>query len=155
VDGQESVLFCPGICGAGKTSLASHIIHHLQTANDSGRIRVVTWIYCDYNDKASQSSLIILGSLLHQTLECLRFVPACVEALYLEHGKGQSSMNTTELASATQDVALISQARISLVLDALDEYTDLYDARQTLMEDLLALTPVISFPVTLRPVLRI
>ena len=154
VVGKHAILFCPGIPGAGKTCLASQVVHHLQTTKMPGSTPLVAWIYCDYNDKASQSVSRFLGSLLRQILDCVPNVPDSVHDLYYKHGKGQSPMTLAETISTIQDV-LKSRPRSFLIIDALDECTELHDTRESLVKELIALTPTVSLLATSRPIVSI
>lgn len=65
-----SILWCPGIPGAGKSFLSSTVIDRLQTLQKarSDQKVAVLMIYFAFDDANSQSPELILGSLLKQVL---------------------------------------------------------------------------------------
>ena len=54
--GEQNQLLCSGIPGAGKTVLASIVINNLLTQFDNDV--AVTWVYCSYKEKGSQTFLV-------------------------------------------------------------------------------------------------
>lgn len=65
--GEQNQLLCSDIPGAGKTVLASIVINNLlmQCNNDVA----VTWIYCSYKEKGSQTTENLLATVLLQPLQ--------------------------------------------------------------------------------------
>lgn len=61
----ESILWCPGIPGAGKTFLASIIVDRLRQLYRAQNAAVLM-IYCSYNDSSNQSPGDLIASLLKQ-----------------------------------------------------------------------------------------
>ncbi|EGO19613.1 hypothetical protein SERLADRAFT_479215, partial [Serpula lacrymans var. lacrymans S7.9] len=66
--GDAKTLWCPGIPGAGKTVIASHIVNHLASTLKSPSI-AVAYIYCDYKDQSSQTVFDLEASLLKQLVQ--------------------------------------------------------------------------------------
>ncbi|KAM0445670.1 hypothetical protein ACHAQK_001884 [Fusarium lateritium] len=64
--GDIDVLWCPGIPGAGKTSLVSLIISRLE--QESAADTTCAYVYCDYNQRLEQTPYSLLSSILQQVL---------------------------------------------------------------------------------------
>jgi len=65
--GTQQLLHCPGIPGAGKTVLASTVVDHLPARSEDDV--PVIWIYCNYEEKKSQTTDNLLGSLIAQFVQ--------------------------------------------------------------------------------------
>ncbi|KAJ7600134.1 hypothetical protein C8J56DRAFT_846701, partial [Mycena floridula] len=115
-------LWCCGDPGVGKTILASVIIDHLQhlvaTPED-----VVIYIYCEYNRKAEQTSVQLLGSILKQLVERRPAISQHLLSLYRTHSSHKTMPTFPELMDALH-TELQSYTRAYLVVDALDECSD-------------------------------
>ncbi|KAL8737288.1 MAG: hypothetical protein Q9181_001812, partial [Wetmoreana brouardii] len=117
-----AVLHCLGIPGAGKTYLASRIIKHLdnELQEDS---QVIAYIYCNYQDSATQTPPNILGSILEQILRRRRTIPTDLETLHEKHSGNGTRPSTEELKTIVHNVC--DQGALGfLVIDALDESQD-------------------------------
>ncbi|EGO28663.1 hypothetical protein SERLADRAFT_459329, partial [Serpula lacrymans var. lacrymans S7.9] len=66
-DTNSKTLWCPGIPGAGKTILASHIINSLTEKHKNTDEVAVTYIYCDYKEQPTVYDIV--ASLLKQLVE--------------------------------------------------------------------------------------
>lgn len=64
VRGRSKVLWCPGMPGAGKTTLASLIIDHLESTLQHGTVGIA-YIYCSYTD-TEHTAINLVGSILRQ-----------------------------------------------------------------------------------------
>ncbi|KAK4666348.1 hypothetical protein QC763_0071940 [Podospora pseudopauciseta] len=60
--------WCPGIPGAGKTTLASLLISFLETST-SGTNKPIPYLYCNYKERSQQSVQNMMGSLLKQLIQ--------------------------------------------------------------------------------------
>jgi hypothetical protein len=155
VAGDLKTLFCPGIPGAGKSSLASQIVHYMETrANLPPESQSVAWIYCDYRESGVQNVLLFIASLLKQYLQNIRPLPSSVRDLYNSHGKGEISLTLFEAINLLQST-VAGRQRCFVIVDALDECTESDGTREQLASKLRALKPPISLLVTSRPILSI
>lgn len=115
----NSILWCHGIPGAGKTVLSSLVIDHLKDKFADNNDNTV-FFYCDFSDPQSQSAVNIVASLLRQSALVNPSVMESVTTLYEKHLKGGTYPHASELEAAflssRQDFR-----RTFLVLDALDE----------------------------------
>ncbi|KAJ7600104.1 ankyrin repeat-containing domain protein [Mycena floridula] len=122
LQGNMKLLWCRGDPGVGKTILASVIIDHLQrlvmTPED-----VVIYIYCEYNRKAEQTSMQLLGSILKQLVERRPVISQHLLSLYRTHSSCKTIPTFPELMDALR-TELQSYTRACLIVDALDECSD-------------------------------
>ncbi|MCJ1331727.1 hypothetical protein MMC10_008419 [Thelotrema lepadinum] len=134
--GELKTLLCYGIPGAGKTILASTIIDHLLTQQQSAT--GVAYLYCDYKDKKSQSFRDLFSSLLKQLI---RFSPQKFQNLWDDLHSSRSldrSLSLDEIHLLSREVvALFDKAYI--VIDALDESEEADGTRDKLMSHLVEL----------------
>ncbi|CAG7560658.1 unnamed protein product [Fusarium equiseti] len=129
--GDIDKLWCPGIPGAGKTSLISLIIRHM---GDQARTadKTCLYVYCDYNRRAEQTTAALLSSLLQQVLQHSMHQPLSPEVslLYSQHqryGTRPTQAQVTELlrtlassqatklqiSAQNDDIAKFREAQIS------------------------------------------
>ena len=100
------------------TQCRSIVIEHLQqvfTENDVS----ISYIYCDYNDRKTQTTVNLISSLVKQIVLQRKDMPREVIELYT--GKGQSSLSLEDLTRLLSSFS--SHFRRSFILvDALDEH---------------------------------
>ncbi|KAJ7574518.1 hypothetical protein C8J56DRAFT_802812, partial [Mycena floridula] len=120
--GSVRFLWCPGNPGVGKTILASVIIDHLQRSVATPE-DVVIYIYCEYNRKAEQTSMQLLGSILKQLVERRPAISQHLLSLYKIHSSRKTMPTFPELMDALR-TELQSYTRAYLIVDALDECSD-------------------------------
>ncbi|KAK5991138.1 putative serine/threonine-protein kinase fhkC [Cladobotryum mycophilum] len=126
--GIISILWCPGIPGAGKTNIVqvppSLIIDHIERGNGPPN-PVLTYVYCDYNQRSRQNTTDLLSSLLQQALQYSlnTSLPAEVSSLYELHKKYDTRPTLAQITdllrkeSGKYDVFYV-------VIDALDECSE-------------------------------
>ncbi|KAE8322171.1 hypothetical protein BDV39DRAFT_210018 [Aspergillus sergii] len=121
LEGETSMVWCPGLPGAGKTRLMSIVIDALEK-EPKARNTLHTYIYCNYARRAEQSSTAMLSSLLLQVLQYSEreAIPPEVLSLYKTHRKYGTRLTLKELigllAKLTQQLKTLF-----VVIDALDE----------------------------------
>ncbi|KAJ5808621.1 ankyrin [Penicillium riverlandense] len=114
----SNVLVCHGIQGSGKTTLASIIIDELLNSG-SGEASPVAFFYFDHQDQSTQSTSVVLCSILRQLLEKLPAIPSSVSELFEKSGH-QGQIPLQECERLLTDLA--SGLRCAyLVFDGLDE----------------------------------
>ncbi|CAJ0548883.1 Ff.00g024960.m01.CDS01 [Fusarium sp. VM40] len=118
--GDINVLWCPGIPGAGKTSLVSLIINRLE--QERAADITCAYVYCDYNQRLEQTPYALLSSLLQQVLRNFadQPLPADVSVLYSQHQKYGTRPTQTQITEILQKLAA-KLATFYIVVDALDE----------------------------------
>jgi hypothetical protein len=121
IQGPRKTLFCPGIPGAGKTTIAAIAIDYLMTiqSNSTG----VAYLYCDYKSQTDQSATSLLAALLKQLLQAQPLIPEKIELLHAQHKERGTKPSLDELFSGLHLVAG-DCSRTYIVVDALDECSD-------------------------------
>ncbi|KAJ9353099.1 hypothetical protein DTO280E4_7527 [Paecilomyces variotii] len=135
---KKGILYCPGIPGAGKTTLVSIVINHLQEIFAKNQQVVVAYIFCDYREQSKQKLNNILGAILKQLVQPMETLPDDLNMLYKSHQATGSTLQRNELTELLISVANY-YSRVYLVIDALDECPDSDGTRSTFISHLLKL----------------
>ncbi|KAH7145988.1 hypothetical protein EDB81DRAFT_651546, partial [Dactylonectria macrodidyma] len=120
IETKEEVLFCPGLPGAGKTFLASIVIHHLLDLFGNKSDVGIAYNYCDFRNQDNENASVILASILKQLAQCLGSLPDALSILYDKHKAKDTRPSFKEVASALESVASL-HSRVFIVIDGLDE----------------------------------
>lgn len=120
LDTANQTLFCPGIPGAGKTTLTSMMINHISSKFSSDAEIGIAYIYCSYRQQEEQETGKLLASVLRQLTQRVHPLPESLKNLYNTHGTTQTRPSEDELLEALHFV-LPRYSRVFLVIDALDE----------------------------------
>lgn len=123
LDGGQTRLLLSGIPGAGKTILASNIIHNLQNSATPENGSAVAFFYSSFRRHDDQSSLSIISSLVRQLFLQGSENGHEVQQLYEEHKKRQTRPNQKDISSALESL-LLGFSKVAFVIDALDECKD-------------------------------
>ncbi|KAM0229945.1 hypothetical protein ACHAPO_009667 [Fusarium lateritium] len=142
-------LWCPGIPGAGKTSLISLIISRLEQEKTAGCICL--YVYCDYNRRMEQNASALLPNLLQQTLHQLpnRPLPAEVSLLYSQHQRYGTRPTQTQTTELLRTLAAKLE-RVFIVIDALDEFGESEEEALKFMGTISSLGPHVKILCTSR-----
>ncbi|KAL4908498.1 hypothetical protein BDW74DRAFT_147527 [Aspergillus multicolor] len=128
---DQRSLFCPGLPGAGKTSLTSMVIDRLQESQAQGRL-ALEFFYCNFREQTTL--LEILSILIRQVVHQHPIIPGLLETTYQKHLDLGSSL-TVEGCLAILDSALAELPKMFIVMDTLDEcYLPPGHRRKLLME---------------------
>ncbi|KAJ7476772.1 hypothetical protein FB451DRAFT_1461160 [Mycena latifolia] len=119
--GASKVLLCKGIPGAGKTVLASLVVHHLETRARTTDIGLAC-IYLNHKETETQTITNLLGGVWRQ-LMLGKPISATVQNLYDYHNERQTRPQLKEVCKAL-DSAVAQYPMVFLVIDALDEYPE-------------------------------
>ncbi|KAK0479894.1 hypothetical protein EDD18DRAFT_1086255, partial [Armillaria luteobubalina] len=145
-------LWCPGNPGVGKTILASIIIHHLRTLVNQTKTLVLS-IFCDYQSMTAQTVVDLLCSLMKQLVQDNGLLIP-ITSFYSQCLRDQTRPPFADLAKTlSQEFKLFH--RISIVLDALDEFIDDNRRREELIHAAKSLGDNIHFLVTSRDITTI
>ena len=120
--GDDMVMWCPGIPGAGKTFLASIVIEKLRDLYGGQNIAIFM-LYCNYNDPETQSVQPLIASLIKQDIQARSVVDVRLGKLHETHYKKETRPTLDELKDLL-DNALSHYNKTFIVLDALDEMLD-------------------------------
>ena len=146
--GDDLVLWCPGIPGAGKTFLASIVIEKLRELYQGQNIAVFM-LYCNYNDPETQSVQPLIASLVKQYIQERSVVDKRLGELHEAHYKKETRPTLEELKDLF-DVAILQYDKTFIVLDALDEMPN-EKSRCDLVDSLRAFKHKSNLLVTSRP----
>ncbi|KAH6623453.1 hypothetical protein F5144DRAFT_472951, partial [Chaetomium tenue] len=130
---QGKTLFCPGIPGAGKTSLASIVIDDLSSQFAKDPTTNLAYIYCTFQRQNEQSAEGFLTNLLKQLVECQSSLPESVKDLYKQHRTKRPSLN--EISTIFHTIISIP-ARVFVVVDAMDECQESDGCRNKFLSEL-------------------
>lgn len=115
---KNSVLYCPGIPGAGKTMIASIIIDHLQESFEDRNVGIA-YVFCNYQREHTLYS--IFASILKQLVQCLPTVPNELHELYRDrHRRNKLRVGDKEIFNMLLSICKM-HARVYIVIDGLDE----------------------------------
>ena len=137
ISGAEPILFCPGIPGAGKTMIASIVIHNLQERFPEKDVGVA-YFYCNYKQHAEQTLVNLMTGLLKQLVQKHSPLPDEAKSLYVRHDSGRTRPSIQEISNAILSVAG-SLSRVYVIIDALDECTRTERTRSRLLNELFIL----------------
>lgn len=134
LNGVKQTLFCPGIPGAGKTTMASIVIDKLWTTfND--RNTGIAFLYCSYKRQEEQKAVDLLAAILKQLVQEQPSMPQPVKALYECHVRRRTRPSFDEMAQVLRSV-VGGYTRVYVVVDALDECLDVLGARSAILFEL-------------------
>ncbi|KAH7198957.1 uncharacterized protein B0J16DRAFT_360560 [Fusarium flagelliforme] len=150
IEGDIDKLWCPGIPGAGKTSLVSLIIKHMEH-QDRTTTTPCLYVYCDYNRRADQTTSALLSSLLQQLLQhpTGQPLPAEVSLLHSQHQRYGTRPTQTQVTELLRTLAS-RLAIVSIVIDALDELGESEEDALQFMEIISSLGPQVKILCTSR-----
>lgn len=133
LDGNTRTLWCPGIPGAGKTVLASIVIHHVQqliVQKDIG----LAYAYCSYKAQ-EQSAVNLIAALSQQLLQQRPQLPNEAIALYKKHLDNQSRPSLSESADLLRN-EICRFSKVFVVIDALDEISEQEGTRNRFLTEI-------------------
>ncbi|KAF5571017.1 purine uridine phosphorylase [Fusarium phyllophilum] len=113
-----TILYCPGMPGAGKTIMAATTIEYLSSKLDKSA--GLGYVYCNYQKRSQQTTLNLLASLLRQLAQLFSPLPDVVTSLYLTKDHGRQSASMQEIVDTLHTVVNMCTGAF-IVIDALDE----------------------------------
>ncbi|TGO07453.1 hypothetical protein BTUL_0275g00150 [Botrytis tulipae] len=114
-----SILWCPGIPGAGKTVMTSLAVNHVREAVRSTKGATIC-IYCDYKDPKTWSELGLLSSIARQLTEQTNSIPSVVKEFCDQNAEKKRNPTGDEWISLIKSISLLFQTTY-VFIDALDE----------------------------------
>lgn len=133
LNGNEKTLLCQGNPGAGKTTLTSAVIEHLQHwqphHDSSGTSKVnLAFIYFDFIRRESQRTIDILASLIKQLVRDELPLPTAIVDLQKKYrdipAPSRSDKDIKEFSEALKQLISGKCTKPFIVIDALDECQD-------------------------------
>lgn len=140
---KHSVLLCTGIPGSGKSVLAASIIDYLQRQHARETDVAVVYFYCNYKRQQDQTPARILSALIRQLFQERSPVPDEVQQLYELYHKRKTRPSLAEL-SVVLHTLVTSYRKVTMVIDALDEYSNDEYQRDKFLDQLLKLQTLAS-----------
>ncbi|KAK2592122.1 hypothetical protein QQS21_010193 [Conoideocrella luteorostrata] len=138
VEAKKQTLFCPGIPGAGKTTLTSIIVADLASRFHAAKDIGIAYIYCDFRRQGEQKAHDLLSNLLKQLSEHCSSIPAVVDNLYGAYKEKPCRPTLQEILNALHLVAK-DFSRVFIVVDALDECNTTDGCRTNFLSELFKL----------------
>lgn len=133
---KGQILFCPGVPGAGKTTITSIIINYLQFLFSNDENTSIAYIYCNFQRKEDQKARNMLLSLLRQLAQSPSHLTDDVRSLYERHKSQKTMPSTDEIARALQSIITQKNSRVFVVVDALDECQEADGNRKQFLSDM-------------------
>lgn len=135
---RERTLYCPGIPGAGKTTMVSAAIHDIGQRFSSDPNVGLAYVFFTFSRQREQTVEHVLASLLVQFLCQQRSLPNHIRELHENHRKMATRPTHEELSAALSRLTS-GHKRAFIVLDALDECTTEGQCRAKILTDVLDL----------------
>lgn len=117
--------------------------------NQSSRTDAVAFVYCNYKERAQQTSDHLISSLVRQLLDRRSAIPDQLHSLYDRSKHQDRRPSGSELLELLSTVAS-KFSSLFFVIDALDECSESDGARSTLLSGLRKLLPAACFLYTSR-----
>jgi len=112
--------------------------------------QAVLYVFCNHKDPKTKDAESIFASLLQQLFQNRPFVSKELDLLYRFHVRRRTRPNLSEwLHHLRTEIALYSS--VFVVIDAMDEFSDVAGAREDLFTELKRLPPNVHLLVTARP----
>lgn len=156
LDKNGKTLFCPGIPGAGKTTLSSIIINDLHTRFSDNPDIGIGYLYCNFRQEEEQTIDYLLAILVKQLSRGRHYLPESVNSLHGKHKKNATRPLVKELSATLQDLIGL-YTKVFIIVDGLDECRALDDCRGKLLSEIFRLQDVsmINLLATSRPIAEI
>ncbi|KNG84604.1 hypothetical protein ANOM_006429 [Aspergillus nomiae NRRL 13137] len=126
----EQTLFCPGIPGAGKTTLMSLVIDELYKRYGNDREIGIVFIYFKFKDEWTMDQL--LSTLLKQLVQRQQSIPNDLKDLYDDHYKHGTRPPPEEISRCLHTIAS-AYKKLFIVIDALDECQSAIESRDSIL----------------------
>ncbi|OTB16284.1 hypothetical protein K445DRAFT_47805, partial [Daldinia sp. EC12] len=122
VRGEGSVLWCPGMPGAGKSTLCAIAIEHMEDVTDGDANTAILFTFCDYRKNSIQNRLNLLASLWRQLLRrrCLASWE-CDELENKYEGPGRRRRPSADEMLEMLHREMTRYSKIYILVDGLDE----------------------------------
>jgi Cdc6-like AAA superfamily ATPase len=132
LEGENKTLFCPGIPGAGKTMISAIAIDHIWKAFQGDNVGV-SFIYNNYNRQEEQTATKLIAAILKQLVQGRPSYGEPVTALHKQHAGRGTRPSFNEIRTTIHSV-LNNYFRAYIIIDALDECTDIDGTRSDLID---------------------
>ncbi|KAL7912200.1 hypothetical protein GGI35DRAFT_492155 [Trichoderma velutinum] len=131
---RKQTLFCPGIPWAGKTTLTSVVVDHLERTYKAEPTIGIAYIYCHY-EWQDQVIERLLASLLKQLCRRQNSLLSFIRDFYEQHIDKGTRPSLEEIQAVLHSVTE-DYSTVFIVVDALDECQNLDGSRQMFLTEL-------------------
>ncbi|KFY05234.1 hypothetical protein O988_00146, partial [Pseudogymnoascus sp. VKM F-3808] len=131
LQGTKRNLLCSGIPGAGKTMISAIAVDHIWKAFQGDNVGVA-YIYCNYKRQETQTATNLLAAILKQLVQERPLYGELVAALYKRHADRRTRPSLEEIRTALNSV-IHNYSKAYIIIDALDECTDIDGTRSELL----------------------
>ncbi|KAF5545174.1 ankyrin repeat [Fusarium mexicanum] len=131
---KDTMLFCSGMPGAGKTILTAITVDYLKNRFRNDDRTGVAHVYCSYQTTKKQKVQDLFLSLLKQLAQLQHPFPDALKSLYAEKCNGRERPSPDDITKALRDI-IKSFDRVFIVVDAIDEF----EATESLFSELRSL----------------
>ena len=135
---DKKTLFCPGIPGAGKTIITSIVVDYLLNEFRAHSKVGIAYLYCSYTRQHEQKLVDLMSCILVQLMKTRSEPPRHVSDMCLRHMRKGTRPCTREIVEAIHSV-LAECSRTFIIIDALDECSNVGRARDMLLEEIFKL----------------
>ncbi|KAH7350622.1 hypothetical protein BKA65DRAFT_242529 [Rhexocercosporidium sp. MPI-PUGE-AT-0058] len=133
----NSLMWLNGKAGSGKSVLSSSVITHLRETHGKNPQTALAYFYFSFNDEKKQTTVGMLESIIKQICCCRPDTPLSVKAL--EDLKARGHRPDIETLQKVLLETLKGFSRVYVIVDALDECSDMEDGRDRLLRCLNAI----------------
>ena len=145
---EKASLWCSGIPGAGKTTIAAIMTEHIEQSFIHDQSAAVACVYCNYKDKLVQTPANLLANIWMQIRRKGRLSPEMEELYASAATEGLSTRPRLDGICKILKAEVERYAKVYIIIDALDECEPAYRIR--LLTELKALQPKVKLMVTSR-----
>ncbi|RDA85662.1 hypothetical protein CP532_4628 [Ophiocordyceps camponoti-leonardi (nom. inval.)] len=139
---KGKTLYCPGIPGAGKTILTSVVVDDLNRRFEDVDA-CICYLYFDMRRVDEQGFADLMASLLKQVFEYQAAMSQDIRELYARHSLKRTRPSTDELGEMLRSLLTsLSDVRIFIVIDALDECQAFNGCRSRFLEYILQIQSI-------------
>ncbi|KAK8092127.1 uncharacterized protein PG998_015140 [Apiospora kogelbergensis] len=141
---DNSVLWCHGIPGSGKTVMTATVVSHVEDITSHSNVGIA-YVYCDYREPYTESEM--LSSIIRQLSQQISPMPSEIKSFHITWvGKKSYPSNDVYIALITSISKLFR--RTFVFVDALDECPE--ETRESFVRLLLGLKSYIRLFLTSR-----
>ncbi|KAF2234280.1 hypothetical protein EV356DRAFT_485663, partial [Viridothelium virens] len=144
---KGNTLWCPGIPGAGKTTMVSVVVDDLQQRFREDEEAAIAFLYCDYRERETQTLQNMLSSLWRHFVQKRLLNNAECETLEKNFLKRNQRPQAAELLKLLY-AEMQKYSKVYVILDALDECEKDHGTR--LLKELRAFQPLVRILITSR-----
>ena len=145
---KGNTLWCPGIPGAGKTTMVSIVVDDLQKRFRSDEETAVAFLYCDYREREIQTLQNMVASLWRHLVQTRLMAQEECAKLENNYVKRNQRPQVSDLLKFLFEEMHKYHRKVYVVIDALDESSRLHGMQ--LLSELRESQPLVRILVTSR-----